>query len=277
VLRAVTLALHHDVGREVGDTHRRVGLVDVLSARAAGAVSVDAQVGRIDLDFDGFVHFGIDEHAGERSMAAVAGIERGFSHQSMHTGFGAQMTVGIVADHFDSRAFYAGDLTIGLFQHFDLEAFALAVAQIHAQQHGGPVLRLGAAGTGLDVDEAVVRIHRVREHAAEFHRRDALFDVLDVGGGAIQALIVVFCLCHFKQLGSIGKVLLDLLEAEHYAFQHFAFAAQVLCAFGILPDGRVFGEFRYFGQAFLLGIEVKDTSVIPRCVLPGLAVDWPVS
>jgi hypothetical protein len=43
---------------------------------------------------------------------------------------------------------------------------------------------------------------------------------------------------------------------------------------GVLPDGGVFGELRYFGQAFLLGIEVKDTSVIPRCVLPGLATDW---
>jgi hypothetical protein len=46
-----------------------------------------------------------------------------------------------------------------------------------------------------------------------------------------------------------------------------------LRAFGILPDGGVFGEFTYFGQAFLLGIEVKDTSVIPRCARPSLAVD----
>ena len=69
-------------------------------------------------------------------------------------------------------------------------------------------------------------------------------------------------------------MLLDLLEAEHYAFQHLALAPQFLCALGVLPDGRVFGEFRYFGQAFLLGIVVKDTSVIRRCVRLSPVTDW---
>jgi hypothetical protein len=34
----------------VGDAHGRVGLVDVLATRAAGAEGVDAQVGRVDRD-----------------------------------------------------------------------------------------------------------------------------------------------------------------------------------------------------------------------------------
>lgn len=67
---------------------------------------------------------------------------------------------------------------------------------------------------------------------------------------------------------------MDFAEAEHYAFKHLSFTAQVLGALGVLPDGRVFGEFGYFGQAFLLGIEVKDTSAILRCAMPGPAVGW---
>ncbi len=59
-----------------------------------------------------------------------------------------------------------------LFEHLGLEALALAVAQVHAPQHRGPVLRLGAAGAGLDVDEAVVRVQRVVEHAPEFELGD---------------------------------------------------------------------------------------------------------
>ena len=47
VLRAVVLALHDDVGRQVRDAHRRVGLVDVLAAGARGAVGVD-RAGRPD-------------------------------------------------------------------------------------------------------------------------------------------------------------------------------------------------------------------------------------
>jgi hypothetical protein len=65
--------------------------------------------------------------------------------------------------------------------------------------------------------------------------------------------------------------LLDFDQSEYHAFQYFALAAQFLSAFGILPDGRIFGELANFGQSFLLGIEVKDTSVIPRCVRPNLA------
>jgi hypothetical protein len=67
---------------------------------------------------------------------------------------------------------------------------------------------------------------------------------------------------------------LDFDQAEYHAFQYFAFAAQFLGAFGILPDGGIFGELANFGQSFLLGIEVKDTSVIPRCAKPNLAAGW---
>ena len=49
-------------------------------------------------------------------------------------------------------------------KQLDLEALALAVARIHPDEYLGPVLRLGAAGTRLHVEEAVVGVHRVREH-----------------------------------------------------------------------------------------------------------------
>src|SRR5258708_14607502 len=47
VLRAIILALYHDARGQMSDAHRRVGLVDVLAARAGCAVRVDAQIGGI--------------------------------------------------------------------------------------------------------------------------------------------------------------------------------------------------------------------------------------
>jgi hypothetical protein len=91
----------------------------------------------------------------------------------VNAGFGAQEAVRVFARHLDRRALDAGDVAVGFFEHFGLEALALAVAQVLAQQHRRPVARLGAAGAGLDVDEAVVRVGRVREHAAEFDVADA--------------------------------------------------------------------------------------------------------
>ena len=58
-----------------------------------------------------------------------------------------------------------------LFHHLGLEALALAVLQVLAQQHLRPVAGLGAAGAGLDVEEAVARVGRVVEHAAELELR----------------------------------------------------------------------------------------------------------
>ncbi len=50
---------------KMGKAHGRIGLVDVLPARAAGTVGVDPQIGFIDLDFDIVVHFRIDENRSE--------------------------------------------------------------------------------------------------------------------------------------------------------------------------------------------------------------------
>ena len=48
--------------------------------------------------------------------------------------------------------------------HLALEAAALGPAQVHAQQHLGPVLRLGAAGAGMDRDDGVLAIVLAAEH-----------------------------------------------------------------------------------------------------------------
>ena len=42
--------------------------------------------------------------------------------------------------------------------HLDVEAAALGPAQVHAQQHLGPVLRVGAAGAGADGDDGVAGV-----------------------------------------------------------------------------------------------------------------------
>jgi hypothetical protein len=68
VLRALILTLDHDAGRQVGDAHRGVGLVDVLSARARGAISVDAQVCGIDRHFLDLVELRKDRNRARRGM-----------------------------------------------------------------------------------------------------------------------------------------------------------------------------------------------------------------
>src|SRR5690606_39322833 len=57
-------------------------------------------------------------------------------------------------------------LTVVNLQHLDLEAPAFRPARVHAQQHRGPVLALGAAGAGV--------YFRSEEHTSELQSRENL-------------------------------------------------------------------------------------------------------
>jgi len=240
VLRAVVLALHHDPRGTVRDAHGGVGLVDVLSARAGSAVGVDAQVGRVDLDVDRVVHFRIHEQRRERGMAAVGRVEGRLAHEAVHAGFGAQVAVGVFTLDLDGGGLDAGDLALGLFEELGLEALAFAIAQVLAQQHRGPVLGFGAAGAGLDVDEAVGVVHRVAEHPAEFHRFDDLPDLFGVRAHRFEGGVVAFFARHREQVGGVKQVGSGFFQRQHDAFERFFLLAQILGAFLVVPDRGVF-------------------------------------
>ena len=61
---------------EMRHAHGGVGGVDVLSALAAGAVGVDAQVFLLDVDLDGLIDFRGHVDGCERSVTSLGGVER---------------------------------------------------------------------------------------------------------------------------------------------------------------------------------------------------------
>src|SRR6476660_2360563 len=87
-LRALLLASHHDVGRDVGDAYRRVGRVDVLAARPRRTVGIDAAVAVLYVDRDVVVYPLKDPGAGEAGVSARVAVVRREAHQTVHTGLG---------------------------------------------------------------------------------------------------------------------------------------------------------------------------------------------
>jgi hypothetical protein len=260
VLRAVVLALHHDVGGDVRDAHRRLGLVDVLAAGARGAVDVDAQVGRVDLHFDRLVHLGVDEDVGERGVAARVRVERRLAHQAVHAVLGAQVAVGVFAGDLQRRVLDARDLAVGLLQQLGAKALLVAVLEVHAQQHRGPVLRLGAAGAGLDIHEAVVWVERIGEHAPEFERIDVALELFGVSGNAEQRRVVALGARQLEQLAGICDAAADAPERLDDRLERLLFPADFLRALLVLPELGVFQLLVQGREALFLGLEVKDTS-----------------
>ena len=222
--------------------------------RSAGLISISMRV----------VHFGIDEHAGEGRVAARIGIEWRLAYQAMHAGLGAQRAVRIVAAHLERRAGDAGDFAERFFQHLHVEAAPLAETQIHALEQGSPVLRLGAAGAGLDVDEAVPGIQRVGEHAAELEIRHRRLDLAHVLRDGFERGQIVLRARHRDQLAVVLQFLRDAIQRADYRFEGLALLADVLGALGVRPQGRIFGQPDYFVEAAALGGVVKDTSAVRR-------------
>ena len=127
-------------------------------------IGVDAEVLVVDLDVDVFGQLRPDVHRGERRVPARRLIERRDAHEPVHAGLRRQQAVGVLAGDRERRALEPGFVARLIVDHLALEAAALGPAQVHAQQHLGPVLRLGAAGAGMDRDDRVLAIVLAAEH-----------------------------------------------------------------------------------------------------------------
>ena len=172
-------------------------------------------------------------------MTTVGGIKWRLAHQPVHAGLGAQEAIGIVTFDLDGGRLDAGNLAVGLLQDFGLEALAFAIAQVLAQKHRGPVLCLGTAGTSLDVDEAVVGIHRVAEHAAKLHPLDQLAQAIGVGFDGDHGVFILLVACHGKQVAGVAQLGVHLRQCHDDRFERFLFLAEILGPLLVIPDGRV--------------------------------------
>ena len=173
-LRALVLRRRDDAGGEVRDAHRGLGLVHVLPAGAGRAVRVDAQVLGADLDLA--LVLGLRRRVDEREggLAALLEVERRDAHQPMRSALGLQEAVGVVALDGDRHALEARLLARCLLDDLGAEAAALGPAQVHPQQHLGPVRGVGAADAGGDGEHGGTLVVRSGELRLEARARDLI-------------------------------------------------------------------------------------------------------
>ncbi|MNL24760.1 hypothetical protein D3C87_1462080 [compost metagenome] len=259
MLGTFVLAADHGVGRYVGDTYGRVGGVYVLTTGTGGTIGVDPQVCRVDFDFHLVIDLWRDEHRGERGVATVAGVERALAHQTVHADLGPQPAKRVFALDVHGRALDPGDFTGGQFHDGRVETAFVGPAQVHAQQDVGPVLGFGAAGTGLDVQVRVVRVHFMAEHAAEFQLGQIFLETGQLGDDIAHCAFVVFFNGHVQQVAAIGQTRVQFVQGIDDLRQRSALAAQFLGVFRFVPDTRIFKLAIDFSQTLMLLIVVKDT------------------
>ena len=203
MLGAVVLALHHDAGWLMGDAHRRIGSVDVLTAGAGGAVGVDPQVLFLNLDLNRIVDYRKHPDTGKTGVPAGRAVIGRDAYQAMDATFGFQPAIGVMAGDFKGRRFDAGLFASAFLDPLHLIAVGLAPAHIHAAHHLGPILGLGTAGAGMDFQEAVIAVGFPRQQAFDLLFLANLGQRGDVRLGLADDVAVIFHFAEFDQLQTI--------------------------------------------------------------------------
>lgn len=98
----------------------------------------------------------------------------------------------------------------------------------------------------MDIEEAIVRIHRIGEHATEFKSLDRVLQVERIGVERAQRCVVVLGAREFKQFARVVQIAVEFSERGNRRFQRFTFASEFLRAFAVAPNRRVFGELNDF-------------------------------
>ena len=239
VLAAVILAGDDDAGGGVGDADGAVGGIDVLAAGAGGAIGVDLEVALVDLDLETVVDHRIDPDAGETGVALGGAVERGDADQPVDAALGLGIAIGILALDLDRRGFDTGLIACLIIDHRDLVSAGLGPALVHAQQHFGPVLALGAAGAGVDFDIGVETVGFAGEQGLDLVAVGAGGELFERGDAFVGQTSIAFFLGHLDKFERVVAFLLDFAGGADRFIEAAAFGHHCLGGCLVIPQGRV--------------------------------------
>src|SRR5215213_2624738 len=103
-------------------------------------------------------------------------VKRRDADEAVYAGFGSQQAVGVFTFDSEYNALQSRFLSRLIFEHFSFEAALLGPLEIHAQQHLGPVLRLGAARARMNRANRVAAIVVAGEQHFRFGLAQIVFE-----------------------------------------------------------------------------------------------------
>jgi hypothetical protein len=162
-------------------------------------------------------------------VATVGGVERAHAHEPVHSAFGLDEPVHVLALDRQCGALEAGLVALLRLVDLDLEAAALEPAQIHAQQHLGPVLRLGAAGARVDGEDGAALVVLATEEAQLLASLQVGLESRDAAHELLQELVVDAVAAQLLAHELLGGLEIGEAGLERGEVLKTAFGAAVLC------------------------------------------------
>ncbi len=141
-----------------------------------------------------------------------------------------------------------------------LETALLAPSKVHAKQHLGPILRLGAAFTGVDADDGVGVVDGAGEHARELRLAKPRLDGRDLRLGVGDGRLIVLRDSELEVPVGVREVLVELLDHLELLLDIGALAKERLRLALVVPE---VGRARLFVQLGKSSFELRDVKDAP--------------
>jgi hypothetical protein len=133
-------------------------------------------------------------------------------------------------------------------------------AQVHPEQHLRPVLRLGTARAGLDVEERVGRVQLAAEHAPELELAQTVLETGGIVCNLRERRLVPLLECEIEELARVGEAGRERLQGPDDLLERRALPPEGLGTLGVVPDTGLLELALDFGEPLGPGIVVKGTS-----------------
>ena len=173
---------HDDAGRQVGDPNRRIGGIDVLTARTGRPHRVDADVGGGDVDLH-LLGLGQHRDGGGGGVDAPARLGLWHALDTVDAAFELEAGKDPLALDPGHSLLDAAKLGLGKLHQVETPALRFGVFLIHAQQVAREKCGLFPAGAGADFEDRGAGIGGVlrqkRDPQPVLHRRDAILQRRD--------------------------------------------------------------------------------------------------
>ena len=233
-LRALVLAGDDDSRGQMRDADRGLGLVHVLSTRAGGAIRVDLQILGPDLDFRFALHFRgrVDEREGR--LTPLLEIERRDTNEPMRAALGLQVSVCVVAVDRQGRAPESRLVSRRELKKLGLETAALGPAQIHANEHLGPIRGIGTADTCGDRDHRAPLVVRSRKLCLETRLFDLAGELRELARHVrVEPRVIA---CQLRELGEVLRTRAEALPLLHAPADVSESPKDLLRPLAVLPE-----------------------------------------
>ena len=145
----------------------------------------------------------------ERGLASRVGVERRDANEAVDALLALEQAERVTTLHDEGRGRDARFRPLLDLVELDVEAAPFRPARVHAQQHLGPVLRVGAARTGVHLADRVTLVVLAREQRAQLELVEIGAQRHDTGVDLGLDRIVALLAAELEQRLDLGEALLE--------------------------------------------------------------------